>query len=263
MLQYPQIDPIAFSVGPLKVHWYGIMYLVGFAIAWLLALHRAKKSNGEWTKDEVADIIFYGALGVIIGGRIGYVLFYDFGQFLANPLFLFKVWQGGMSFHGGVLGVMVAMGVFAWRKKKAYFDVTDFLVPLAPIGLGCGRIGNFINGELYGRISHVPWAMVFPKGGPYPRHPSQIYEFLLEGVLLFLILWFFTKKKKPRMAASGLFVLGYGVFRFFVEFFRQPDPQLGFIFDNWMTRGQELSIPLIIGGIILLILAYRRRAQHA
>ena len=262
MLTYPDFDPIAFSIGPLKVHCYGIMYLIGFAAAWLLALYRAKQSDGEWTKEQVSDLIFYCALGVILGGRIGYVLFYDMGGFLQHPWFIFKVWDGGMSFHGGLIGVLIAVWFFARKTHKAYFDVGDFITPLAPIGLGAGRLGNFINGGLYGRTTDVPWAMVFPNGGPYPRHPSEIYEFLLEGVLLFIIMWFFTKSKKPRMAASGLFLLCYGAFRFFVEFFRQPDPQLGFVAFGWMTRGQELSIPMFVGGLLLLYLAYRRRTQH-
>ncbi len=263
MLQYPHINPIAFTIGPMKVHWYGIMYLIGFAAAWLLALHRAKKPDSGWDKQQVVDVIFYGALGVIIGGRIGYIIFYDWQGFIHNPWFIFQVWKGGMSFHGGMIGVLIAIYFFSRRYHKSYFGVCDFIAPLAPIGLGLGRIGNFINGGLYGRVTDVPWEMVFPKGGPLPRHPSEIYEFLLEGVLLFIILWVFSSKPRPRMAVSGLFLLCYGVFRFFVEFYRQPDPQLGFVAFGWMTRGQELSIPMVIVGLFLLFYAYKRKRQYA
>lgn len=259
MLTYPKINPIAFHIGPLQVHWYGIMYLIGFAMAWLLGSYRARRSNGAWSKEQIADLIFYGALGIIIGGRLGYMLFYDTSHFLHNPLIIFKIWDGGMSFHGGLLGAMLALWWFSRRVQKSVWDVTDFVVPLAPIGLAAGRIGNFINGELWGRVSNVPWAMVFPRGGPLPRHPSQLYEFLLEGVFLFIILWFFSAKPRPRFAVSALFLLCYGVFRFSIEFYRQPDPQLGFVAFGFLTQGQLLSTPMILVGLIALIVIYVKR----
>lgn len=258
MLKYPQIDPVAFHLGPLPVHWYGIMYLVGFLAAWLLLNWRAKHSNGLWNKEQVSDLIFYGAMGVIIGGRIGYMLFYDFSSFVHQPWIIVKIWDGGMSFHGGLLGVLVALLLFAKRYQKNYFDVTDYLAPVVPIGLGAGRIGNFINGELWGRVTDAPWGMVYPQAGNLPRHPSELYEFLLEGVLLFLILWCYSNKPRPRLAVSSLFLLGYGLFRFFCEFFRQPDIQLGYLAGNWLTMGQILSIPMIIIGLVLLVVSYRR-----
>lgn len=262
MFVYPHIDPVALSLGPIKVHWYGIMYLIGFFSAWALGRHRAKKSNGLWSEQDVSDVIFYCALGVIVGGRIGYMLFYNFSTLIAEPLSLFKVWDGGMSFHGGLLGVIVALICFSRMKRKGFFQVADFVVPLVPIGLGAGRIGNFINGELWGRITTMPWGMIYPEAGPMPRHPSEIYEFLLEGVVLFCILWWYSAKSRPAMAVSGLFLLGYGAFRFFCEFFRQPDPQLGFIAFNWMTMGQLLSLPMIILGAGFWLYAHRREHRE-
>ena len=260
MLTYPDFDPVAVSIGPLKVHWYGIMYLVGFSAAWWLGMRRARKPDSGWTPDQMSDLIFYGALGAVLGGRIGYTIFYVGDRFLADPLMIFRVWEGGMSFHGGFIGVMFAMFVYAQKQKRKFFDVMDFLAPLTPIGLGMGRIGNFINGELWGRVTDVPWAMVFPGGGDKPRHPSQLYEFLLEGVVLFLIVWFFSAKKRPRMAVSGLFALCYGIFRFVIEFVRQPDSQLNFIAFGWLTMGQLLSTPMIILGVGLLWWAYNKNA---
>ncbi len=257
MLKYPVMNPIAFSIGPVAVHWYGLMYLLGFAIAWSLAVCRGKKT-GQWTSNQVSDLIFYSALGVIVGGRLGYMLFYDFSGFWHNPLNLFKVWDGGMSFHGGLIGVCTAVYFYSRALKRTFWSVMDFGAPLVPIGLGLGRIGNFINGELWGRVSQVPWAMVFPNAGPLPRHPSQLYEFFLEGVVLFLILWIYSSKPRPTMAVSALFLLCYGVFRFFVEFFRQPDPQLGFIVFGWLTMGQLLSVPMIVAGLVWLIVIYCR-----
>ncbi|HYW02406.1 MAG TPA: prolipoprotein diacylglyceryl transferase [Gammaproteobacteria bacterium] len=264
MLPYPNINPIAFSVGPVKVHWYGIMYLIGFAGGWYLGAWRARRRTDiPYTPEQVGDLLFYAALGVILGGRTGYMLFYDLPNFIHDPLTFFQVWHGGMSFHGGLMGVMIAFWYFARRTGTRFFDVADFAAPLVPIGLGAGRIGNFINGELWGRVTTVPWAMVFPKAGPLPRHPSQIYEFLLEGMVLFTVLWIFSRRKRPVMSVSGLFLLLYGCFRFFVEFFRQPDPQLGFVAFGWMTMGQVLSLPMVLFGIILLYLAYRRRGVTA
>lgn len=263
MFIYPQINPIAFHIGPLAVHWYGIMYAIAFLGGWGLALLRARKPNSGWTNDQVGDVIFYAALGVIIGGRCGYMLFYDFSNFIHQPWIIFEIWQGGMSFHGGLLGVVIAMWLFARKSNKTFFTVSDFLAPIVPFGLAAGRLGNFINDELWGRVTHVPWAMVFPNGGPYPRHPSMIYEFLLEGVLLFTILWIYSAKPRPKMAVSGLFALCYGCFRIFVEFFRQPDPQLGFVAFGWLSQGQLLSIPLVIVGIIMLCGAYAQKKSNA
>ena len=261
MLPYPKINPIAVQLGPLKVHWYGLMYLLGFSLAWWLGRLRARRPGAVMTPLQVDDLLFYGALGVVLGGRIGYMLFYDLPVFLHNPLNLFKVWDGGMSFHGGLIGVLIALGMFARRYRVPYFDVVDFVAPLVPVGLGAGRIGNFINGELWGKVSNVPWAMVFPTGGPLPRHPSQLYEFGLEGVALFVILWLYSNKPRPTMAVSGLFAICYAVFRFLGEFIRVPDAQLGYLAFGWLTMGQLLSLPLLVAGIVLMVLAYRREKR--
>jgi phosphatidylglycerol:prolipoprotein diacylglycerol transferase len=257
MLYYPEINPVAISLGPLKVHWYGLMYLVAFAGAWGLGVWRAKKSQGVWTTALVSDLIFYVAIGAVVGGRIGYMFIYDFPALLDSPLNLLKIWQGGMAFHGGFIGVLLAMALFCKFKHKHFGDVADFVAPLVPFGLAAGRIGNFINGELWGRVSDVAWAMWFPNAGPYPRHPSQLYEFLAEGVLLFIIVWWFSGKPRPRYAVSGLFALAYGVARFCIEFFREPDWQIGFIAFEWLTMGQLLSIPMVLVGAGLMIYAYR------
>jgi phosphatidylglycerol:prolipoprotein diacylglycerol transferase len=233
------------------------MYIVAFWGIWALACYRAHKPNSGWKTDQVGDLIFYGALGVIIGGRTGYMLFYDFSNFIAQPWIIIQVWKGGMSFHGGLIGAVIGLWLYGRKIHKSLFEITDFIAPFVPFGLAAGRMGNFINGELWGRITSVPWGMIFPNAGPLPRHPSMLYEFFLEGVVLFIILWFYSAKPRPRMAVSGLFALGYGIFRFTVEFFRQPDPQLGFIAFGWLTQGQLLSIPLILAGIIMLWLAYQ------
>ncbi|HIF9370192.1 TPA: prolipoprotein diacylglyceryl transferase [Photobacterium damselae] len=261
-LTFPQIDPVLVQIGPLAIRWYGLMYLIGFAFAMWLANRRADQPGSGWTKDQVSDLLFAGFLGVVIGGRIGYVLFYNFDLFLANPLYLFKVWTGGMSFHGGLLGVITAMFWYGHKNGRTFFYIADFIAPLVPFGLGMGRLGNFINGELWGRVTDVPWAMIFPTGGPLPRHPSQLYEFLLEGVVLFIILNLFIRKPRPTGAVSGLFLLCYGSFRFFVEFFRQPDAQLGF-FDGWLTMGQILSTPMILLGAAILIWAYKKKPESS
>lgn len=257
MLKYPNINPIALQIGPVKIHWYGLMYLLGFASAWFLANYRAKKQQLNWTSEQISDLIFWAAIGVVVGGRFGYMLFYNFHQWIQAPLSIFYVWQGGMSFHGGLIGVVIALLLFAKASKRSFFEVGDFVAPLVPIGLAAGRLGNFINGELWGRVTDVPWAMVFPSGGPLPRHPSQLYEFGLEGVALFIILWFFTAKPRPKGAASGVFLIAYGCFRFFVEFFRQPDAGLDFIAFNWLTMGQLLSIPMVALGAVIIFCAYR------
>lgn len=263
MIHFPNFDPVLVSFGPLKVHWYGLMYVFGFSIAWLLARHRARKPDAVLTAAEVDDLVFYGMLGIIIGARVCYMLFYNLPLLIQSPLSLFKTWDGGMSFHGGVIGLAITFLWFSRKIGKSIWELSDFSVPLVPLGLCLGRIGNFINGELWGRISDVPWAMVFPTGGPFPRHPSQLYEAFGEGLVLFIILWCYTIKPKPRMAASGIFLLGYGVIRFTIEFFRQPDYQLGFIAFNWMTMGQLLSLPMIAFGVMLISLAYFKRMNHA
>ncbi len=261
MLIHPDFDPVAFSLGPLHVRWYGLMYLLGFLAGWALGRYRASRPNSGWTAAQVDDLVFYIALGVILGGRIGYILFYGFDSFLRDPLALFRVWEGGMSFHGGFLGVLLAMVLFARKHYKGFWPTMDFVAPLIPPGLFFGRIGNFINGELWGRVTDLPWGMVFRQTGDgLPRHPSQLYQTALEGVALFLIVWLFSAKPRPAMAVSGVFALSYGVFRFLVEFVRQPDPQLGYLAFGWLTMGQILSLPLIAVGIVLLTLAYRRQA---
>lgn len=255
-LEFPQIDPIIFEVGPVAVRWYGLMYLIGFAFALWLANRQAAKPGSGWSKEQVSDLLFYGMLGVILGGRVGYVLFYQFSYFLENPLYLLRIDQGGMSFHGGTLGVIAAIIWFAKAKGKSILAVGDFVVPLVPLGLLAGRIGNFINGELWGRASDVPWAMVFPTGGPEPRHPSQLYEAFFEGLVLFLILQWFIRKPRPAGSVAGLFLLGYGVFRFAIEYFREPDAHLG-LFADFISMGQILSLPMIIVGAGLMYWAYQ------
>jgi phosphatidylglycerol:prolipoprotein diacylglycerol transferase len=252
---YPTIDPVALSLGPIQIHWYGLMYLLGFSGAWWLGRLRAERFG--WTTVEVEDLLFYGAIGVIVGGRLGYSLFYDLPALIDNPLNLFKIWQGGMSFHGGLLGVVIAFGFFARATGKSYFSISDFIVPMVPVGLFFGRIGNFINGELWGKVSDVPWAMIFPNAGPLARHPSQLYEAMLEGVLLFLILWIYSAKPKPPGAVSGLFLLGYGFFRFVVEFVRVPDQQYGYLLLDLITMGQILSLPMIVIGLFITVRAFQ------
>jgi len=261
MLTYPEIEPVLLSIGPLKVHWYGVMYLFGFSAAWLLGIWRAAKSE-SWDKEQVGDLILYGALGAVLGGRLGYILFYKLGDYLAQPLDIFRVWEGGMSFHGGMLGVFVAIWLFGRKTNRSFFQVSDFVAPLVPIGLFFGRVGNFINQELWGRVTDLPWGMVFPLAGSVPRHPSQIYEALLEGVVLFFILWFYSAKPRPVAQVSGLFLVLYGVFRFIVEFTREPDDYLGFVALDWMTMGQVLSLPMIVAGLIILLLAGSQRFQY-
>lgn len=262
MLQHPQFDPVAISLGPLKIHWYGLTYLVGFIAGWWLGRIRARKPWSPLNEDQVGDLLFYIALGVILGGRFGYVVFYNFDAFIADPLWLLRVWEGGMSFHGGLLGVMFAMWWYGRKVGSGFWKMADFVAPLVPIGLGAGRIGNFINGELWGKPTDVAWGMVFPQApDALARHPSQLYQFALEGVVFFIILWWFSSKPRPRMAVSGLFLVCYGVFRFLVEFVRQPDPQLGYLAFEWLTMGQVLSFPMILAGAGLMVIAYRRGVE--
>lgn len=258
MIEYPQIDPVALDLGIVQIRWYGLTYLAGLAGAWLLLDRRARQSNGTWTAEQVSDLVFNCAVGLIVGGRLGSVIFYNLSYYLAHPLDVFKIWQGGMSFHGGLIGVMIAIFLFGRSRGKSFFTVSDFMIPVVPIGLGFGRIGNFINAELWGAPSNVPWAMVFPGAGHLPRHPSQLYEAFLEGVVLFTVLWWFSSRPRPLMAVSGLFLLLYGIFRSLVEFVREPDANIGYLADGWLTMGQVLSSPMIIAGIILLLIAYRR-----
>ncbi|AJC50239.1 prolipoprotein diacylglyceryl transferase [Coxiella endosymbiont of Amblyomma americanum] len=258
MLYYPKINPIAYQIGPFKMHWYGFMYVVGLVFAWYLALYRACRSRKKWNVVQISDLIFYSALGIIIGGRLGYIIFYDFFNFIAHPLIIYKVWNGGMSFHGGLIGEAIAMWIFSRYTERQWTNVTDFVAPLVPLGLGAGRIGNFINNELWGRVTTVWCGMVFPGAGSLPRHPSQLYEFFLEGILLFVIVWFFSNRPRPCFSVTSLFLLFYGLFRFIVEFFRQPDLQLGYIAFGWLTMGQLLSLPMIIGGGLSLLWAYEK-----
>lgn len=258
MLVHPQFDPVAIHLGPLAVRWYGLMYLVGFLLIWAAGRYRiAKRPGGIWTARDLDDALFYGILGTILGGRLGYVLFYKFGDYLAEPWKIFYVWEGGMSFHGGMLGVIFAMWLYARVRKQDWLRVTDFVAPLIPLALACGRLGNFINAELWGRPTDVPWAMIFPNVDNVPRHPSELYEFGLEGVSLFVILWWFSSRPRPRGAVSGLFLVGYGLFRFLVEFTREPDRFLGFLALGF-TMGQWLSLPMIVIGVGMIIWAYSK-----
>ncbi len=259
----PEIDPIAISFGPLKVHWYGLTYVSAFVIAWALGVSRARKPGSGWKVDEVGDLIVAGAIGVVLGGRLGYILFYKFAYYLQHPLEIFYVWQGGMSFHGGLIGVIVAMAWYAHKTNRNWSTVLDFQAPLVPLGLGAGRLGNFINQELWGKVSDVQWAMVFRTGGPLPRHPSQLYEFALEGIALFAIVWWFSSRARPPWAVSALFVFCYGCFRFLVEFFRQPDAHLGYLAFDWLTMGHLLSLPMILAGAGVFWWSYRRPSSTA
>jgi phosphatidylglycerol:prolipoprotein diacylglycerol transferase len=256
MFVYPHPDPVALSIGPLHVRWYGLMYLVGFLAAWWLARRRAAQPHSTWTPAAVDDLIFYCALGVILGGRLGWMLFYGTEHLLENPLSIVRVWEGGMSFHGGLVGVLCALALFARRYRKPLVDVFDFTTPLPAIGFGAGRIGNFINGELWGKPTDVPWAVIVDGT---PLHPTQLYEALLEGLVLFTILWWFTSQPRPRWAPSGLFLVLYGVFRFAVEFVRVPDENRGYLLFGWVTMGQLLSLPMILAGLAMLAYAYQRR----
>jgi phosphatidylglycerol:prolipoprotein diacylglycerol transferase len=259
MLVHPQFDPIAIAIGPIAIRWYGLMYLVAFMLfMWLGRIRARRMVLSGWIPRDIDDLLFFGVLGVILGGRLGYVLFYKPAYYLANPVEILAVWQGGMSFHGGFLGVLIAVWFYARRSERRWLDVTDFIAPLVPLGLAAGRMGNFINAELVGRVTTGPWAMIFPNVDNLPRHPSQLYQFALEGVALFALLWWFAASPRPRGAVSGAFLLGYGVFRFIAEFGREPDDFLGLLALN-LSMGQWLSLPMIAAGIALLAWAYRKR----
>jgi len=261
MLVHPQFDPIAFQIGPVAVRWYGLMYLVAFALFVVLGKVRARRNLlTGWHPRDVDDMLFYGVFGVILGGRLGYVLFYKPLYYVAHPLEILQVWSGGMSFHGGFLGVLAALWLFARSRDKRFLDVTDFVAPLVPLGLAAGRLGNFINGELVGRVTDVPWAMVFPQVDGLPRHPSQLYQFGLEGVLLFLLLWWYAGRTRPMGAVSAMFLIGYGAFRFIAEFAREPDNFLGFLAGG-LTMGQWLSLPMMAAGVVMLVWSFRRAGK--
>jgi phosphatidylglycerol:prolipoprotein diacylglycerol transferase len=256
MFVYPHPDPVAFSIGPVHVHWYGLMYLLGFLGGWWLARRRAAQPGSSWTPVEVDDLIFYCAVGVILGGRLGWMLFYGTERILTEPLSVLRIWEGGMSFHGGLIGVLVALGLFAKRRGRHVGDVFDFTAPLPAIGLCAGRIGNFINNELWGKPTDLPWGMLVDGR---VLHPSQLYEAALEGVVMFAILWWFTSKPRWRLAPAGLFLALYGLFRFAVEFVRVPDADIGYIAFGWLTMGQILSLPVLAAGLAMLAFAYTRR----
>ncbi len=264
MLIHPQFDPVAISVGPLAIHWYGLMYLLAFFQFWWLGKHRIQThpqlAQNGWTVQQLDDLLFYGVLGVILGGRLGQVLFYEPGYYSSHPAQILAIWQGGMSFHGGFIGVLLAMAFCAHKWQRAWLDITDFIAPLVPLGLAAGRIGNFINGELWGRVAdaNLPWAMVFPRVDDLPRHPSQLYQAGLEGLLLFVLLWAYSGKTRPRGAVSGAFLVGYGCFRFLAEYFRTPDDGI-FGLSEVISMGQWLSLPMIAIGVLMLAAAHRRK----
>lgn len=251
MLTFPTIDPVAFSLGPIEVHWYGLMYLLGFCLAWALASWRTNHFHLSWTAEEISDLIFYAAMGVVIGGRLGYLLFYNTTQFIHSPWIFFKLWEGGMSFHGGLIGVLIAQALFALKKHKTFWHIADFTAPLVPLGIAAGRLGNFINGELWGRVTDAHWAMIFPDADANPRHPSQLYELGLEGISLFILVWWYARKPRPEGQVSAVFLMGYSLARIITECWREPDVQRGFLAFGWLTEGQLLSIPMFIFGLLL------------
>ena len=268
------VDPVAVRIGPLAVHWYGLMYLLAFALFWLLARLRLRhepfaSATPPWTRESVEDLLFWGVLGVVLGGRLGYCLFYQPGYYLAHPLKALAVWEGGMSFHGGLLGVLAAMLFWARKRGRTWLQVLDFIAPCVPTGLAAGRMGNFINGELWGRVAGagVPWAMVFPgaqlaDGSNPPRHPSQLYQFALEGLLLFALLWLYARRPRRTGQVGGAFLLGYGALRFAVEFFREPDAHLGLL-GLGLSMGQWLCLPMMAAGVALMVLGAKGKFDHA
>jgi len=259
-IMFPQIDPIIFSIGPLAVRWYGLMYLIGLGFAYFLAMREVKANRAPFNEQQVGDLLFYGFMGAVLGGRLGYVLFYQFEKLLADPTYLFMIHEGGMSFHGGFLGVVAVLLWYGRKTKVTLFQIGDFVAPLAPLGLGAGRLGNFMNGELWGRTTDVPWGIVFPTGGPEPRHPSQLYEFFLEGIVLFAIVYWYSRKPRAIGSVGGLFLIGYGSFRFIVEYFRQPDDHLGLL-TLGMSMGQWLSLPMVIAGIIVMVISFKQHEK--
>ncbi len=259
MLVHPQFDPVAIHLGSFGIHWYGLMYLLGFACFIWLGRKRLRTLNRTgWDDKFLDDLLFYGVLGVVLGGRLGEVLFYNPGYYFAHPAKILAVWEGGMSFHGGFLGVLVAMVFFARSRKLVWLQLMDFIAPLVPLGLGAGRIGNFINAELWGRPTDVPWGMVFPNVDNLPRHPSQLYEFALEGLALFALLWLYSRKPRPIGAVSGLFLIGYGSFRFLGEFARTPDDGIFGLMTFGISMGQWLSLPMALAGIAMMVWAYKQ-----
>lgn len=258
MLTHPQFDPVAIHLGSFGIHWYGLMYLLGFVVFIWLGRSRLRTLNRPgWDEKFLDDLLFYGVLGVVLGGRLGEVLFYNPGYYFSHPLKIFAVWEGGMSFHGGFLGVLIAMAIFTRSRKVQWLALMDFVAPLVPPGLAFGRLGNFINGELWGRPTDVPWAMVFPQVDNIPRHPSQLYEFAMEGVALFVLLWTFSRKPRPMGSVSGLFLIGYGSFRFLGEFTRNPDDGIFGLMTFGISMGQWLSLPMVLAGIAMMIWSYR------
>jgi|TARA_B110000483_G_C18200984_1_gene545205 phosphatidylglycerol:prolipoprotein diacylglycerol transferase len=253
MLIYPEIDPIIFALGPLKVRWYGLMYVMAFLFAWWLAKRRCQRADSPVNSEQVDDLLFYGMLGVIVGGRVGYAIVYGWDQLTSDPLYLFKITQGGMSFHGGLAGVMMAMWLYGRKLGHSIWRMTDFVAPIVPLGLGFGRIGNFINGELWGKPTDVAWSFIV---NGVSVHASQLYEAILEGFLLFFVLWFYSSKPRPYLAVSGIFLLLYGIFRFAVEFYRIPDAHLDYLALGWVTMGQILSVPMVLAGLVLVVMAY-------
>jgi phosphatidylglycerol:prolipoprotein diacylglycerol transferase len=259
-MHFPHINPVFLSIGPLQFRWYGLMYVLGFVATYFILSSEVRRKQLPLTRDDVADLVFFGAMGVVLGGRLGYVLFYDLGVYLANPLQIFAVWKGGMSFHGGFLGVILSFVLFARRKKIPFWMLIDMAAQCAPVGLGLGRIGNFINGELYGRPTDVPWGMIFPGGGELPRHPSQLYEASLEGLVLFFMVRFMARRSDVTGIPAWTFCAGYGLFRFIVEFFRQPDAQVG-IFLDFFSMGQLLSLPMFLVGSFMIFWLSRRKSS--
>ena len=257
MIIHPNIDPVAIHLGPVGIQWYGLMYVLGFLGVYLLGSYRVKHYSstirGHWSSEQISDFIFYGALGAVFGGRLGYVLFYKPAEYLANPIDIFKINEGGMSFHGGLLGVILAVSIYARKTDRKFLDIADFIAPLAPIGLFTVRVGNFINQELWGKTTDLPWAVLFSNGGPLPRHPTQLYEAGLEGLLLLAILWWFARKPRAAGILSGLFLMGYAVARMAVEFVRVPDAHLNYLLFDWVTMGHLLSLPMLFLGVFLVV----------
>jgi phosphatidylglycerol:prolipoprotein diacylglycerol transferase len=277
-MHYPAIDPILISIGPLAVRWYGLAYLAAFAMCWWLGTLRARRPGSGWTGQEVSDVVFYGAVGAVLGGRVGYVLFYGFDQFLRDPVWLVRIWDGGMSFHGGLIGTLLALWWFGRRTSRTFFQVGDFVAPLIPLGLGFGRLGNFANTELPGRATESVFGLIYPcqadairvlnplctgQWESFARHPSPLYQAFAEGLVLFVLVWWVSMRPKPVGVVSGTFLAGYGLMRFITEFFRQPDNHLGFIAFEWLTMGQLLSIPMFIVGILIIFLARSRAPAPA